>query len=67
MQDYSELVEMQSKCSQILLDGNLTIDEDSGVLSFDLEEKDKDLFVEYAVNMILLSAINNLSETIESK
>jgi hypothetical protein len=55
-----EINELHKKCIEVLLKGNLTIDEETGVLSFDLDEDEKTFFIEYAVNMILQSALYNL-------
>lgn len=62
-----EIDESHKKCIEILLNGNLTIDEETGVLSFDLREEDKAVFIEFAVNVILRNALNSLEETLENK
>ncbi len=62
-----ELTELQRKCAEILLNGNLTIDDETGTLSFDVSEENKIYFIEYAVNNILHNALINLEKTIVDK
>ena len=54
-----ELEELRQQCANILIDGKIEIEED-GVLTFDVSEEEKMLFVEYAVNMILKDALDVL-------
>jgi calcineurin-like phosphoesterase family protein len=54
-----ELEELRQQCANILIDGKIEIEED-GVLTFDISEEEKLLFIEYAVNMILKDALDVL-------
>jgi calcineurin-like phosphoesterase family protein len=54
-----ELDELKMQCANILIDGKIDISED-GMLSFDVSEEEKLLFIEYAVNMILKDALDVL-------
>lgn len=62
-----EINELHRKCIDVMLRGNLTVDGETGVLSFDLEEEEKTVFIEYAVNVILKSAFDNLEKTLDNK
>lgn len=57
-----EISELKTQCCKILLDGNISITED-GILSFDIENEEKLVFIEYAVNMILYDMIQNMKDT----
>jgi hypothetical protein len=63
----TEIDELQRKCAEILLNGNLTIDEETGILSFDVSEENKIYFIEYAVNDILYRSLSNLEKTVKDK
>ena len=52
-----ELTELKAQCANVLIDGKIDIGED-GVLSFDISEEEKLLFIEYAVNVILKDALD---------
>lgn len=56
-----ELEELKMQCANILIDGKVDISED-GVLTFDVSEEEKLLFIEYAVNLILKEALDNLAQ-----
>jgi hypothetical protein len=60
-----ELEELRQQCANILIDGKIEIEED-GVLTFDISEEEKMLFVEYAVNMILKDALDVLETKVDS-
>jgi hypothetical protein len=60
-----ELEELKQQCANILIDGKIEIEED-GVLTFDVSEEEKMLFVEYAVNMILKDALDVLETKVDS-
>ena len=55
-----KLDQLRAECAQILLDGNIRFDDEEGTLCVDISEKDKELFVEYVVNLILTDALNFL-------
>ena len=57
-----EISELKTQCCKIILDGNISITED-GILSFDIENEEKLVFIEYAVNMILYDMIQNMKDT----
>ena len=54
------LHELRTKCAQILIDGNIRFDEENGTLSCDISDEDREIFMEYVVNLILRDALNFL-------
>ena len=62
---FDDLQNLQKKCADIMLKGNLQINEETGNLTFDVTEEEKDVFVEFAVNSILYSALVSLEERID--
>jgi hypothetical protein len=55
-----EITELRSKCAQILLDGNIHFDDEKGTLVFDVSEENKILFIELAVNMMLMDLMKDM-------
>jgi len=62
-----EIKELRSKCAQILLDGNLQFDDEKGTLVFDVSEENKNLFIELAVNMMLMDMMKVMESNLETK
>ena len=54
------LHELRVKCAQLLINGNIRFDEENGTLSFDVSDEDREIFMEYVVNLILRDALNFL-------
>lgn len=57
----SDMNNMKVECAKILLEANLRFDDETGDLSFELSEENKNIFIELAVNVILQDAIDRLS------
>ena len=57
-----EIFKMRSDCAKILLDGKLNIDEETGVLTVDLSEEDKEKLMEYAIISIVFDAVKELQQ-----
>lgn len=60
-----EIFKMRAECAKILLDGKLNIDEETGVLTVDLSEEDKEKLMEYAIISIVFDAVKELQQKVD--
>lgn len=62
-----QISEMRSECANILLEGNLKINEETGDVTVDLTEEGRQKLVEYAILSIVLEAVGELHQKTKDK
>lgn len=60
-----EIFKMRAECAKILLDGKLKINEDTGELTVNLREEDKEKLMEYAIISIVFDAVTELQQKVD--
>ena len=60
-----DINEFRARCAKILLNGKLKINEETGELTVNLSEKDKEMLMEYAITSIVFDAVTGLQQKVD--